>query len=118
MSFKEYKLSVPWDDYMGNLVNTKALVSQLMRGFIRLVGPVRVRITIDAVMERFIEPISERDAGFRATFKTVRSESEIPSAVAEMISQIENAVDHYNANGMSGCRLGKIKGVRVMAVRL
>ena len=118
MSFKEYKLTVPHNDYMGGLANTKSVVSQMIRGLIRLVGPIKVRITIDAVMERVVQPNEERDAGFRATFRTFRTESEIPSIISEMINQIETNVDHYNEHGMSGCRLGKIKGVRLMVVRL
>ena len=84
MSYKEYKLTVPEDDYMFNLVNTELIVSRMIRGLMRLVGPVKVRLILDVIMERFIEPTAERDAGFRASFRDVRSESEIPTVIRGM----------------------------------
>ena len=84
MSYKEYKLTVPEDDHIFNLVNTELMASRMIRGLIRLVGPVKVRLTLDAVMERFIEPNDKRDAGFRATFRDVSSESEIPTVIRGM----------------------------------
>ena len=117
MSSKEYSLAVPSNDFDHGLEMTKSLVRKMIRGLIRLVGPVKVRVTIDAEMKQLIEPGKKRDSGFRSRLRHINSESEIPELMNAMFNQIETAVEHYNEAGMSGCYLSKIKGVRLLAVR-
>ena len=117
MSFREYKLNVPENDFMNGFRETKSLVERVMKGLVRLVGAVRIRVTIDAEMERIIQPFYPRDAGFRSTLKDLTSEQGIPALMTLVFNQIESSIERYNLEGMSGCRLARVKRVRVMVVK-
>ena len=96
---------------------SRTLLRRLMTGLFLLVGPFKIRVTVDTIMERVIPPTNKRDAGFRSTLRSLNSEDDIDDLIAVIFDQIENAIDHYHRNGMSGCRIGKIKSVRAMVVK-
>ena len=116
MSLAEYVLSVPEDDWTNGLQRTKQLVRRMTRRLLRIVGSIRFRITIDAVMERFVPPVNQNEAGFRSTLKQIPDSSHLDEVLTQSFNQLEKSVETYNRNGMSGSRLKTIKQVRVLVV--
>ena len=96
---------------------SRDLVQRVVRGLLRLEGPVKVRITLDVLMDQHIKPNKKRESGFRSTLRSINTEDDIPNFVDTMFTQIETSIEHYNSAGMSGCYVSRIKGLRLLAIR-
>ena len=114
---KEYPLPVNSNDYINNFARTKRRLKRFGMKMFERVGYFSMRVTIDALMEKpGPEPKTQR-AGFRSSLIPVRRGVDVESIVDSKFSKIENDIDSYNKNGMSGCILKEILNVRVLVVK-
>ena len=114
---KEYPLPVNSNDYINNFAQTKKKLKRFGMKMFERVGYFSMRVTIDALMEKpGPEPKTQR-AGFRSFLTPVRRSADVESIVESKFSKIENDIDNYNKNGMSGCIVKEILRVRILIVK-
>ena len=114
---KEYPLPVNSNDFIYNFAQTKRRLKRFGMKLFERVGYYLMRVTVDALMEKpGPEPKTQR-AGFRSALTPVRRGVDVESIVESKFLKIENDIDNYNKNGMSGCVVKEILNVRVLVVK-
>lgn len=114
---KEYNLLVNPYDYINNFAQSKRRIKRFAAKMFEHVGYFSMRVTIDVIMEKSVPVPKTQSAGFRSFLEPIRRTRDVDSIVESKFSIIENSIDGYNKNGMSGCVVKEIINVRVLVVK-
>ena len=114
---KEYVIPVKPDDYIMNFAQSKHRVKRFIEEFFDRFGLFSFRVTLDVIMEKAGPDPKTQTAGFRSSLEPVRRSEDIESIVLTKFNKIDNSIDGYNLNGMSGCVLKEIVKLRVLVVK-
>lgn len=114
---KEYEIPFSSNDYIYNFTKTKRRMTRMITKLVQKVGAISFRITLDLIMEKPVTPPITQAAGFRSSLRPISRVVDVEDVVLSKFNKIENAIEGYNKNGMSGCIVKKIVSIRVLVVK-
>ena len=114
---KEYTIPTDHNDYVYNFTKSKRRIIRMATKLLQKVGAFSFRVTLDLVMEKMVNPPITQSAGFRSSLQPVSRVVDVVNVVESKFAKIENTIDGYNKNGMSGCVVKQVSKVRVLVVK-
>jgi hypothetical protein len=113
---KEFNIHVPKDDFMYNFPKSNQKIQYFISKIVNRIGSIHFRITIDTIM--FKETDNRLiNAGFRSTLTPANAFDDITDLIRRQFILIDNNIENFNRDGMSGCVLKEIKNVRLMIMK-